>query len=136
MLADLARVVAEVTLALALLGGLERIEIRGQRSLCVDDHVLAAGNADDEIRTQESVLRGLRRLRDVVAVLDHPGVLHDVAQLRLSPAPAHVRGAQGVGQAPRALGEGRHLRAQRAVRLLADSLHALELSDPSARASP
>ena len=89
--------------------------------------MLAARNADDEIRTQETVLRGLRRLGDVVAVLDHPGVLDDVAQLRLSPAPAHVRGAQGVGQAPRALGEGRHLRAQRAVRLLTDPLDALEL---------
>ena len=38
-----------------------------------------------------------------------------------------MRGAQGVGQAPRALGERRHLRAQRAVRLLPDPLDALEL---------
>ena len=41
--------------------------------------------------------------RDVVAMLDHPGVLHDVPQLGLAPAAAYVRCAERVREAAGAL---------------------------------
>ena len=98
--------------------------------------MLAAGDAHDEIGPERAVLGRRGRLRDVVAVLEHSGVLDDVAQLRLAPAPAHVRRAQRVGEVSRALGERRDLRLQRAVGLLPDALDALELDVHALRASP
>ena len=127
MLADLAGVVGEMPLPLSVVGRLERVEVGSERSLRVHHHVLAAGNPDDEIRPHDAVVGRRRRLRDEVAVLDHAGVLHDVPELRLAPAAAHVRRAQGVREVPGALGEGRDLRLQRAVCLLPDALHAPEL---------
>ena len=85
--------------ALRVVGRLERVEIRGERRLRVDDDVLPAGDAHDEIGAQSAVVGRHGRLRDVVAVLDHAGVLDDVAQLRLAPAPADVRRAERVREA-------------------------------------
>ena len=127
MLANLASVVGETAIALRLVRRLEGVEIGRQRRFRVDDDVLAARNADDEIGSERSIVRRRRGLDDVVAVLHHSGVLDDVAQLRFSPAPTHMRGAQRVGELSSALGEGADLDLERAVRLLPDALDALEL---------
>ena len=127
VLAHLACVVGEVRLAGVVVGCLEGIEICRKGRLRVDDDVLAARDPDDQVRAQGSVVGRRRRLGHVVAVLDHPGVLDDVAQLRLAPAATNVRRAQGVGQAAGALGERRHLRLEVAVRLLPDTLDPLQL---------
>ncbi len=127
VLADLARVVCEVELPLRVVRGLERVEVRRERRLRIDHDVLAARDADDEVGPQRALLGRRRRLGDEVTVLDHPGVLDDVPQLRFAPAPAHVRRAQGVREVPGALGERRDLRLEVAVRLLPDALDALEL---------
>ena len=113
--------------ARALVGGLERVQVGGQRRLRVDDEVLASGDPHDEIGAQRAVLGRRRRLCHVVAVLEHSGVLDDVAQLRLAPAPADVRCAQRVRETSGTLGERRDLRPQGAVGLLPDPLDAAEL---------
>ena len=105
VLADLARVVGEAELPLGVVGGLERVEVRGERRLRVHHDVLAARDAHDEVGAQRAVVGRGGRLRDEVAVLDHPRELDDVSQLRLAPAAAHVRRAEGVREAPGALGE-------------------------------
>ena len=127
VLADLARVVGEPQLPLRLVGRLERVEVGDERRLRIDDDVLTARNADDEVGPQRAVVRRRRHLRHVVAVLDHAGVLDDVAELRLAPTPAHVRRAKRVREAPGAFGERRDLCLQGAVRLLAYALDRLEL---------
>ena len=136
MLANLPRVVREAALALGLVGRLEGVEVRGQRRLRVDDDVLSAGDPDDEVRSQRAVLGRRARLRHVVAVLDHPGELDDVPQLRLAPAPAHMRRAERVREASRSLGERRDLGLQGAVRLLSNALDGLQLLIHALRASP
>ena len=60
-------------------------------------------------------------------MLDHARELDDVAQLGLAPAPADVWRSERVREAAGPLREGRHLRLQRAVRLLPDALDAPEL---------
>ena len=60
-------------------------------------------------------------------MLDHAGVLDDVAELRLAPTPANVRRAKCVREAPGALGERRDLCLQGAIRLLTHALDRLEL---------
>ena len=127
VLADLPRVICETQLSLRLVGRLERVEVRDERRFRVDHDVLSARYADDEIRPQGAVLRRRRHLRHVVAVLDHAGVLDDVAELCLAPAPANVRGAKCVRQAPGTLGQRRDLCLQGTVRLLTHALDRLEL---------
>ncbi len=127
VLANLPRMIGEPSVAHDLVGGLERVQVGGQRRLRVDDDVLAAGDPHDEIGAQRAVFGRRRRLRHVVAVLEHACVLDDVAQLRLAPATADVRCAQRIGEASGTLGQRRHLCPQRAVGLLPDPLDAAEL---------
>ena len=88
---------------------------------------LPPGMPHDEIGAEAPSSVDDGRLRDVVAVLDHAGVLDDVAQLRLAPAPADVRRSERVREAAGPLRERRHLRLQRAVRLLPDALDVPQL---------
>ena len=127
MLANLPRVVREAALALGVVGRLEGVEVCGQRRFRVHDDVLSAGDPDDEVGSQRAVVGRRARLRHVVAVLDHPGELDDVPQLRLAPAPTHMRRAERVREAPRSLGERRDLGLQRPVRLLSNTLDGLQL---------
>jgi len=57
----------------------EGFQIRIERRLCVDDHVLAAGQVHDDIRTQTTVGVGCgdRALLVEIAVVDHAGKLDD-----------------------------------------------------------
>ena len=73
----------------------ERVEIRGQGRLRVDDDPLPAGKVDDDVGAKDTALAvGRRRLLDEVAVLDHPGELHHTPELDLAPAPPDVWGAE------------------------------------------
>ena len=54
MVLDLARVIAELRLALRLVVALERVEERRQRDLRVDDDVLAARQLDDDVGREAS----------------------------------------------------------------------------------
>ena len=65
-----------------------------QRRLGVDDHLLAAGQLDDEVGPQQAVSVGDRGLLDEVAVRRHPRQLDDASELQLAPAPARLRLAQ------------------------------------------
>ena len=126
MLAQQPRVVAQVPLALLLVARLVGVEHALQRGLRVDDDVLAAGHADDQVGPQRRLVPGDRRLLDEVAVPHHPGELDDVAQLHLAPLAARVRLAQrrderaGLGPELLAgLGERPQLRLEPAARLAA-----------------
>ena len=72
-----------------------------ERHLGVDDHVLAAGQAHDEVGAQPAVVAGGGHLLGEVAAVDQARELDDPAQVQLSPAPAHLglaeRGRQGRG---------------------------------------
>ena len=97
-----------------------------QRRLGVDDDVLAAGQADDQVRAQHVVSSPASgALLDEVAVADHPGELDHVAQLHLAPLAAGVRlaqrGDQRAGLGPQPLARSRSAsaagpRAARATR--------------------
>ena len=56
--------------------------------------LLAAGEADHQIRPERGLVPGHRRLLAEVAVAHHAGQLDDVAKLHLSPLAARVRLAQ------------------------------------------
>jgi hypothetical protein len=127
VLAHLARVVGEAQLPLSLVRGLERVEVGRERGLRVDHNVLAARDPHHEVGAQGAVLGRGGRLRDVVAVLDHPRELDDVSQLGLAPTAPNMRRAEGVRQASGALGQCAHLSLQGAVRLLAHPLDASKL---------
>ena len=91
MILHLPRVVAQLQLAPALVVGLGRFEVGGQRHLGVDDDVLSAWQLDDGVGRQPAFF-GLDRLLElVVAALDDPRVLEDAAQLELAPLAADVR---------------------------------------------
>ncbi len=65
-----------------------------QRRLRIHDHVLAAGQLHNQVRTQPSRFRGHRLLLGEIAVREHAGDLDHAPQLDFSPAPAHVGSAQ------------------------------------------
>ena len=95
VLAQQARVRGERRGAGRLVVRLVGVEERMQRRLRVDDHLLAAGQPDDQVRTQQATVVGRdRRLLDEVAVRRHAGQLDDASELQLAPAPARVRLAQ------------------------------------------
>ena len=91
--ADLPRVFAEERLAAGFVWRLERLQIRIERRLRVDDDVLAAGQPDDDVgpHAAVAVAVGDRELLFEVAVLDHAGQLDDALQLQLAPAAADAR---------------------------------------------
>ena len=91
MIADLPRVIGQLRGALGIVLGLDRVEVRDQRGLRIDDDALAAGKPDDEIGTEARLLDGVCLLFDKVGVLDHPGELDDLPQLHFAPVTAHVR---------------------------------------------
>ena len=95
VVAHLARVRLHVRPARVLVLRLERVEVRGQGRLRVDDDVLAAGQLDDEVGPQHAPV-GVRdrRLLGEVAVREHSGKLDHALELDLAPAAAHVRRAE------------------------------------------
>ena len=87
MIADLPGVGGQTRGPLLLVARLERLEVCGERHLRVHDDLLSAGDADDEVRTEKLPLRVPSRcLGDEITVLEHPGELDDVPELRLAPA--------------------------------------------------
>src|SRR5438270_6687089 len=98
----------------------DRVEVRVDRDLRVDDDRLAARQLHDEVGAQQRPFVVARaRLRLEVAVVEHPRELDNALQLQLPPLAAHVRRAQRGDEAPR-------LRAQL---LLADRHLAQPLAD-------
>ena len=95
MVAHLARVRLHVPPPRVLVLRLERVEIRGEGRLRIDDDVLAARQLDDEVGPQHAPV-GIRdrRLLGEVAVREHPRELDDALELDLAPAAAHVRRAE------------------------------------------
>jgi hypothetical protein len=91
VIAHLARVINQVLSARRIVIGLYRIEVRGERCLRIDDHALAAGQADHQVGPEATVLGRVRLLLDEVRVLDHAGELDDLPELHFAPVPAHVR---------------------------------------------
>ena len=117
-------VIAQVLLALLLVARLVGVEDALKRRLGVHHDVLAARQADHEIRSQGRFVPGQGGLLDEVAVADHAGELDHVAQLHLAPLAARVglaqRGDQrsGLGaQALTGLGQRLQLRLEPTARL-------------------
>ena len=87
----------EQRLAADFVGRLERLQIGIERRLRVDDHVLAAGQPDDDIGPHAAIVAvGDGVLLLEVAVLDHPGQLDDALELELAPAAANARALERV----------------------------------------
>jgi hypothetical protein len=120
---QLPRVVGDPLGAHALLGGLDRLDVAGERHLRVDDHLPAVGEGHHQVGAHPGAVGGgAGGLLDEVAVLQQPGHLDHPAQLQLAPAAAHVRGAQRgdqcgglLTQQRRGLADGADLLPQLAV---------------------
>ena len=105
--------------------GVDRVEVRADRHLRVDDDALAARQLDDQVGAEQpAFVVAFALLRAEVAVVEHPGQLDDALQLHLAPAAADVRGAErrdeaaGLGaEAFLALGDGAQLLADGGDRL-------------------
>ena len=121
--AHLARVLDEQRLPRRFVGRFERLQVGVERHLRVDDDVLAAGQPDDHVGTDASVVAVLlavqRLLLLEVAVLEHPGELDDPLELKLAPASADAGTLERVDEAPRF---GLQVLARRVERR--DALHA------------
>jgi hypothetical protein len=126
--------VGEAGAAHVLVLRLERVEVRLERRLRVDDDLLASRELDEQVGPEPRAVGGDRRLLDEVAVGEHPGHLDHSAQLDLAPAAAHDRRAQGRDEVAGLrtqlllrLGQLPHLHAQLGVRLCPGDLELLEL---------
>ena len=117
-----------------LVGGLDGLDVAGERHLGVDDHLTPVGEGHDQVGPHAGALVVDRRgLLDEVAVLEQAGDLDHPPQLHLAPAAAYVRRAQRrdqrrrlVLELRRRLADRAHLLAQLAVRGGAVALHAGE----------
>ena len=105
--------------ALRLVLGLHRVEERRRRDLGVDDDVLAARQADDQVGREPAAVGGDRLLDVEVAVLQHPRRFDDAPQLELAPLAAHVGRAERLDQ-PAGLDLQRLLRGVERLQLFGD----------------
>src|SRR5439155_23893136 len=126
--------IVEARLADVVVLGLERLEIRLERRLRVDDDVLAAREPDDQVRATGAPVVTDRRLLREIAIREHARGLDDAPELHLSPAAAHDRRAEGGDEIARLLAElalgvreTAHLRQQRAICLGSGALQLLDL---------
>ena len=120
MRANLLGVIQQERLAARFVGCFERLEIRVERRLCVDDHVLAAGQADDDVGPHAAFVGCERGLFLEVAVFDHSGKLDDALELKLAPAAADTGPLERVDETRRLAAEILSSRVQRR-----DALHEL-----------
>jgi len=96
------------------------LAIRGERHFRVNDDGLASRDAHDQVRALQVTLgRPRGGLHREVAVLEQPGALDDVAQLRLAPSAADVRRAKRVCKRAGSFREQLDLLPKRAVGLRA-----------------
>jgi hypothetical protein len=72
----------------------DRVHVRVERRLRVDDHLARLGHAHDQIGTQYLLASLNLRLLGEVAVLDHARQLDQTPQRELTPAAAHFRSPQ------------------------------------------
>ena len=133
--ADLPGVVLELCRPRRLVGRLQGLEIGLERRLGVDDDVLPVGKPDDHVGPQTAVFGRCRLLLDEVAVLDHPGHLHDPLELDLAPAAADGGRAEGPDEIRRlalqsALGEGQRLELL-GERCIGRGADLFDLADPA-----
>ncbi len=129
MHAHLARVIGEQKLTRSLVWRLERLEVRIERHLRVDDDVLAAGERDDDVGPQPAIVVCRdRALLFEVAAIEHAGELDDALQLELAPAAADTGPLERVDQARGLRAEVLPRRVQRAQPL--DELRAVFRAAP------
>ena len=141
MVAELPRVIGEPRAPLGLVARLDRLEVRGERRLRVDDHVPPAGEVDDEIGAEPALVPVDRRLLLEVAAVEHARELDDAAELHLAPAPAGLRGAERLHEVRRLAADERlrlrdlpELLRERAVRPLPRALDRPQLAvEPAER---
>ena len=96
----LARMLGEQRLSRRLVRRLERLQVRVERRLRVDDHVLAAGQTHDDVGPHaDRIVAADRLLLLEIAVLDHAGELDDALELELAPAAADARTFERVDEA-------------------------------------
>ncbi len=94
VLADETRVALEVRAPRRVVVRLDRVEVRLEGRLGVDDEALPAGKLHHEIGSQQPAFAvTLARLLREVAVGQHPGKLDDPLELHLAPPSPHVRRA-------------------------------------------
>ena len=117
--AHLGEVPAERLIARVLVARLDRVEIRGERHLGVDDDDALGRQAHDHVGAQPAALAVHRLLLDEVAERRHAGELGDAAERDLAPASADVRRAQRLHQLVR-LGAQRLMGDGDVAQLLAD----------------
>jgi len=91
VLPDLPGVVDEERGAARLVGGLDGLEVGGERRHGVHHHGAPARQPHHEVRVQPPVGRVDGVLLGEVAVLGHAGELDDPLQLDLAPAAANLR---------------------------------------------
>ena len=99
---DLTGVLDEQALPRLLVWRIQRTEICIERHFRIDDDVLAAGELDNDIGTDPSVVPSDGLLLGEVTVLHHPGELDHPLQLQLAPAATNARTLQRIHQ-PRGL---------------------------------
>ena len=104
-----ARALARCTRALVVLGRLARVQVRGERDLCVDDDDLAAREPHDEVGAERAHPPCSRSPARRSRSGQHPGQLDDALELDLAPAPADVRRPQRSRQRRRPLAQLRQL---------------------------
>ena len=95
MVAQLRGVPRQVNLLGVGVVAVDRVEVRVDRNLRVDDDALAAGELDDQVGAEEPALVVAPALLGAkVAVLDHSRELDNAFQLHLAPAAPDVRGPE------------------------------------------
>jgi hypothetical protein len=90
MVADLARVILQLAVADPFVLGFHRVEIRRRGHLGIDDNVLSAGQANDQVGCEANAVSSRRFLDVEVAVLEHARRFDDTAQLQLAPLSADI----------------------------------------------
>ena len=81
--------------------GLNGIQVRRQRGLRIHHDVLRAGQANQEIGPQPTVLGIGALLLVEIAMVEHPGHLYDPLQLDFAPAATDLGAAKGLDQIAR-----------------------------------
>src|SRR6266567_2278056 len=94
MSAYLLGVVVEQQVSLIVVGCLHRVEVGGQRRLRVDDHRFVAGEPNNQVRPEPTVVRLDSLLLEEIAVLDHARELDHALELHFAPLTPDLRGAQ------------------------------------------
>ena len=92
---DLGGMLSQFDKAYRLFLRFDGFKVGGQGRLRVHDHVLACGQANNQIGPQPAVICGDTRLLGEVTILQHACQFHDAFELDFPPASADLRRPQG-----------------------------------------